>query len=256
MSRRVALRWRAGREALVRIAGAAGAFAPLTGVVSAHGNPATGSGPAVSAGFAVALCAAASLAGGLLVARRVENRGATPRALGALLFALGFLAAALALGEDLGAASVGTAAGIGLAAAGIRGRKTSGSACGGCADATFAAVALHRAVEGALLAAVAATGAAVGVVAALVLAGHATVETAAVGGVYAADGGRRAIAAVIGVQAAFVAGAAAGGLAVAALPPSVRVAALGLSGGLLTTAGVLAARRPAPVGEIDVAARA
>jgi hypothetical protein len=214
----------------VRAAPVAVGVAALSVPVTAHGAPAAAVGLTLPA--AVAASVGASLLGGglvLAVASRRSIRGAVPP----LLLALGGLAAVLALDAD-SAALLGLGAGGALVVA-TRGRALSD--CGACADATLGAVTLHRALEGVVLAALYTADAALGLVAAGVLAVHAAAETAAVGSLYASRSRRRAVCAVCLVQLGFVAGVAVGSSALGGVPPAVETGVLAFVGGVLLAAG-------------------
>ncbi|SEO70488.1 hypothetical protein SAMN04487948_104271 [Halogranum amylolyticum] len=208
----------------------------LVGTVAAHDEPATVADGTLSVGAVVALAVGLSLLGGVAVARYVSTSGRETlvRAVGALLVVLGGSAVVVALTERLVVAVVAAVVGMAIAVDVAHGRRL-----GGCADATFGAVLLHRCLEGALLATAATADLAFGLVGAVVVAGHATAETCAVGGLYAAETRRRALLAVGAVQAAFVGGAFAGSAVLSALSPAVRVFLFGLVGGVLLAVGVV-----------------
>jgi hypothetical protein len=211
----------------------------LVGTVAAHDQPTAASGGVLSVGSVVVLAVGLSLLGGVAVARYVSASGRETlvRAVGVLLVVLGGSAVAVALTERTLVASVGAILGVAIAVGVARRRRL-----GGCADATFGAVLLHRALEGALLATAATTGLAFGLVGAVVFAGHAAAETCAVGGLYAAETRRRALLAVSAVQVVFVGGALVGGLVLDAVPPSVRGFLFGVVGGVLLAVGVVEVR--------------
>lgn len=211
----------------------------LVGTVAAHDEPATVADGTLSVGGVVVLAVGLSLLGGVAVARYVSASGRETlvRAVGVLLVVLGGSAVAVSLTERTVVASVGAILGVAVAVGVARRRRL-----GGCADATFGAVLIHRVLEGALLATATTTGLAFGLVGAVVFAGHAAAETCAVGGLYAADARRRALLAVGVIQVVFVGGALVGGMVLSAVPPPVRVFLFGLVGGVLLAVGVVEVR--------------
>jgi hypothetical protein len=215
--------------------------------VAAHDRPvATGEG-ALSLGSLVVLAVGLSLLAGGAVTRYVSDRGRTAllRAVGVLLVVLGGSAVAVAVTDRVVVGGVAAVVGTGLAL-GVGHRRGHD----GCADATLGAVLLHRCLEGALLATAATAGLVVGLVGAVVFAGHAAAETCAVGGLYATGGWRRGVLAVGLVQAAFVGGALGGEAVLATLSPTLRVGLVGLVGGVLLAVGLVessTARSASPV---------
>jgi hypothetical protein len=222
-----------------RVAVALG-VALLSTPTSAHVGTAATTGlpfPHVVAGIVLV-----SLLGGGFVligyGRRPWSNGRA--ALPVLVVVLGAAALALAVTRAATVTLVGLAAGVGVVYfAGDAGVTD----CGVCADATLGAVTLHRGLEGVVLATVYAADAALGLVGALVVAGHAAVETAAVGSLYAAAGGRYALAAVVVVQTGFVVGVAGGAGVVDGVSPTAEAGLLALVGGVLLGVGIREGRR-------------
>lgn len=207
--------------------------------VAAHDHPmATGEG-ALSLELLLVLAVGLSVLGGVVVTRYVSERGRTTlvRAVGVLLVVLGGSAVAVAVTDRVvvGGVAAVVGAGIALAVGHSRGHE-------GCADATLGAVLLHRCLEGALLATAATAGLAVGLVGAVVFAGHAAAETCAVGGLYATGGWRRGVLAVGLVQVALLAGALGGEAVLTTVSPTLRVVLVGLVGGVLLAVGLVESR--------------
>ena len=215
------------RRAITTLLGGAVLATPAV----AHGT----AGRAVGLAFPVVVAASvgASLLGGGLVCSAVDRfprfRGAVPL----LFLALGGLAVALALDGTPVVAGFGLAAGVGVV---YVARDAAVTDCGACADAALGAVTLHRGLEGAVLATVYATDAALGLVGAAVLAADADVETAAVGSLYAAVR-FRALVAVCLLQVGFVGGVAVGWGVVDAVSPAAEAGLLALVGGVLLAVG-------------------
>lgn len=134
-----------------------------------------------------------------------------------------------------GGVTLGLVAGLVVAARG---------GCKQCADLTVGAIAIHRFVEGLLLAGLAVAGASVGVIGTVVLSLHAIIECVAIVGHPTRDS-RQAIAAVALVSVAFVLGAVVGVTALSAVEAVPRVWTGGIVGGLLVAVGVTEFR-PAP----------
>ncbi|WP_318568727.1 hypothetical protein [Salinigranum marinum] len=223
-----------------RAAAAALGVALLSTPSSAHGVTAAATGlsfPLVVAGVVLV-----SLLGGGFVLGAYGRLPWSPgrAALPALVFALGAAALALAVTQAAAATLVGLAAGVGVV---YLARGAAITDCGTCADAALGAVTLHRGLEGVVLATVYAADAALGLVGALLVAGHAAAETAAVGSLYAPAGRRYALAAVLAVQTGFVVGVAAGWGVVAGVSPTAEAGLLALVGGVLLAVGTREARR-------------
>jgi hypothetical protein len=251
------------RRGLVAAVGASATIAPFVtigvGVVSAHETP---SGSA-DRGVAFALLVGFVVVTGLLVGGAIAERAPRwsahdSRATALLLVVLGGWSLAHAAVDEPALAVAGALVGAGATAAtrGVRGTSAGGRGghtdLDGCAEATFGAVSVHRALEGGLLASIYAASAALGLIAAAVFAAHAAAETGAVAALYATGGRRSALAAAAGVQLAFVGGAVAGAAVATAVPPGVRSGVVAAVGGVLVTTGILRAgrtrvrRRPSP----------
>lgn len=232
---------------LLRLGVGTACLVGLSGTAAAHGPHATDGEP-VAFAVVVGLPVVVGLGGGAVALRRVRADQTTPTgrrtgvALGVLLAVLGvtILASAAATSRWFGVAggALGTLSGLWVA----RGHGTRGHGCH--ADVTLGAVSAHRLVEGVALGALYSAGAAVGLLAAVLLAGHTALETAAVSGMYAAGPVRsRAVGAVILVHVGNAVGAVAG-LGVAwALPAWGRALALAAAGGALLVVGAAETRR-------------
>jgi hypothetical protein len=230
----------ARRTAVVTLAAAL-----LSTPATAHGVTAAATGlpfPLVVAGVVLV----SLLGGGVVLVAYGRLPWSVGRvALPLLVFGLGVAALALAVTRATAATVVGLAAGVGVV---YLARDAALTDCGTCADAALGAVTLHRGLEGVVLATVYAADAALGLVGALVVAGHAAAETAAVGSLYATAGRGYALAAVLVVQAGFVVGVAAGWSAVAGVSPTAEAGLLALVGGVLLAVGTREARRRHVVG--------
>jgi len=183
-----------------------------------------------------------------MAVRRIRGAHASPTrhrtgvALGVALVVLGatFAVTAVARSRSLGVAGGAVGVLAGLWATG--GYGTDHRRCH--ADLTLGAVSAHRLLEGLAIGALYASGTAVGLFGAAVVAGHTAVETAAVGGVYAAGPHRsRAVAAILLVQAGYAGGAIAGLGVSDVLPASTMAFALAVAGGALLVAGAVATGR-------------
>lgn len=211
------------------------------GTASAHGPQGHGGEP-VAFAVVVGLPIVAGLAGGAFAIRgwQAEHAGPTGHragiVLGVLLAVLGvtFAVSAATTSRGLGIAGGAVGALVGLWA--LRGV---GAGTPGChADLALGAVSAHRLLEGVAVGALYSTGAAVGMLGAVLLAGHTVLETAAVGGTYAAGPLRsRAVGAVLLVQAGYAVGAFAGLGVADALPVSTRTVVLAVAGGALLIVG-------------------
>jgi hypothetical protein len=101
--------------------------------------------------------------------------------------------------------------------------------------------------EGVVVGALYSSGSVVGLVGAVILAGHTALETAAVGALYASNR-FRAGGAITLVQFSYVAGTVAGLLVVNGVPEALRVAVFALTGGVLLWTGGAAMRHSGTVG--------
>lgn len=223
-----------------RTAAAALGVTYLSTPASAHGGTTAATGlpfPLVVAGVVLV-----SLLGGGFVLGAYGRLPWSPgrAALPVLVFALGAAALALAVTRAAAATLVGLAVGLGVV---YVARDAAITDCGTCADAALGAVTLHRGLEGVVLATVYAADAALGLVGAVVVAGHAAAETAAVGSLYATAGRRYAIAAILVVQTGFVGGVAAGWGVLVGVSPTAEAGLLALVGGVLLAVGTREARR-------------
>jgi hypothetical protein len=91
-------------------------------------------------------------------------------------------------------------------------------------------------LEGIVLGALYSTGAVVGLIGAITIAGHTALETTAVGGLFASHR-VQASSAIVLVQVGYASGAAAGVAIADTTPTPVRIVALALAGGILLGAG-------------------
>lgn len=233
-----------GARSVVRLCIGIGAAGVLvwSGTAGAHGGGAHG-GPPIALTVVLWVPVVAGLVGGVLAVRyharatSVAARRRTARWLGLLLVALGGTAVIAALAEQLLLGAAGACAGLATARWFAGRHDAVRPASGHHADLAFGVVCVHRFLEGVALGTLYAASAAVGAVGAAVVAGHAALETAAVAGLYAHDR-LRGIAAAVLVQVGYPLGAIAGIGVGAAIPAPVRVAAIGLVGGVLIVAGV------------------
>lgn len=224
--------WTVGLLAASQTANAHGAFG--------HG------GTSVAFALVVALPVVAGLVGGAFVVRR--RRGDRPTAGAGVGMPLAFLLVALGVTFALGAMIQRLSLGIaGCAIGGFAALLATGRwevfdhRCD--AEIALGAVSLHRLFEGLVIGALYATGAAVGLVGALVVTGHTALETAAVGGFRRRK--RDSVPARIAVvQLCYAIGAVVGLGVATAVPSSIQVAALALSGGALLGLGAVEVERP------------
>lgn len=223
-----------------RAAVAALGIAFLSTPASAHGTTAVVRGlsfPLVVAGVVLV----SLLGGGFVLVAYGRLPWSTGRAaLPVLVFVLGAAALALAVTRSAAATLVGLTAGVGVV---YFARDAAITDCGICADAALGAVTLHRGLEGVVLATVYAADAALGLVGALVVAGHAAAETAVVGSLYTTAGRWYALTAVLVVQTGFVVGVAAGWGVVVSVSPTAEASLLALVGGVLLAVGTQVVRR-------------
>jgi len=229
-----------GATALLAVASSAGA-------VRAHGVG--GGGGTVGFTAVVGLAVAAGVVAGLTAGVRGGSAGTCGwpgRVVGPGLAVLGVLAAVTALTRFPVVGTGCLLAGAAVTAAVFRRQHAPGGGRAACARATLGAVTAHRVVEGVSLAAVYATGSALGLAGAAILAGHATAETAAVGGLFGAVSRTRAALAVGVVQAGFLAGAVGGLAGTTGLPPVPTNGVVALAGGTLLVVGAAETRGYSP----------
>lgn len=231
-----------GRQRLLlRLGVVAAGLVGFPGTASAHGPRGHGGEP-VAFAVVVGLPIVAGLAGGAFAVRgrRAERTNPTGHRAGIVL---GVLLAVLGVTFAVSAATtsrwLGIAGGAAGALVGLWALRGFGAGAPGChADLALVAVSAHRLLEGAAVGALYSTGAAVGLLGAVLLAGHTALETAAVGGTYAAGPLRsRAVGAVLLVQTGYAVGAFAGLGAAHALPVSTRTVVLAVAGGALLIVG-------------------
>lgn len=226
----------------------------VAGTATAHGAVDGVEGP-VTFAFVVGLPVVAGLLGGF-GSIRLRNAAAgragdrlTRGSFGLLLAGLGVTLALDADVWDRQVAAVGLTVGV-VGVAWVAGRGSRVPGCRGHDHLTVVALGVHRVIEGLLLGALYATGAVVGLVAAVVVAGHAALETAAIGGSLGSRE-RWARVAVVFVQVGFGVGAAVGVAVGASVPEPLRVAAPALAGGVLLAVGSTAAWRSLSRGHRD-----
>lgn len=202
----------------------------------------------------------AGLLGGLVAVqycgrrRPVRPDSLSGGVVGLLITGLG-VASLLAVGGQLWLSVAGAIVGAATARSFENGETGSRPGCGTHAGLTLGTISVHRLFEGVIIGTLYAADAAVGLVGAVVLAGHASLETAAVGGLYAGMQPRISVVGTVGlVQACYLVGTVAGlGVAVA-VPPSARTFALAVMAGVLLVVGAgetqrsITAGRPAPSG--------
>lgn len=238
-----------GARRVVRLGIGAGSVLVWSGTASAHGGGGYG-GPPIALPVVLWVPVVAGLIGGVLpvcyraLSTSVSERHRTSRGLGLLLVVLGGTAAIAALAEHLLLGAVGGYVGAATARwfAGRQGVVSPEP--GHHADLAFGVVFAHRFLEGVALGTLYLANAAVGAVGAAVVAGHAALETAAVGGLYAPNR-LRGIAAAVLVQIGYPLGAVAGLGVGTSIPAPVRIASIGVVGGILLVAGVEEMNLPA-----------
>lgn len=191
------------------------------------------------------LPAFAGLAGGVMAVRyrrRVTSGPSdrhSPVAVGLLIVALGIASLLSALEGHSWLLAAGVIFGAVTALRFERGETAFEAGCGNHAELTLGAISTHRLLEGVLVGTLYTAGEVVGLVGAIVLAGHAALETAAVGGLYGTARGRiRVVGAIVLVQAGYVVGLIAGLGVLGAIPVSARAFMLALMGGVLLIVGV------------------
>jgi hypothetical protein len=241
------MRWTRGRTALVRLTTAVPvALIVVPATVRAHGTAADGG---VGVPFWVVVAAAVGvgvLAGGAVLLTGVSLGPRVlarfDRLVGVLLVVLGLALAVTAVGESPTLAIAGVAGG-GVVAWSVSARTGRSHH----ANLTFVALGTHRVIEGAVLAVLYLAGAAVGTLAALLVAGHVAIEAAAVAGLYVttdtAPG--RVLLAIALLQIGFGIGIIGGAVLTTAVPAAVRVVVMAVSAGVLLVVGnVEATGRP------------
>lgn len=200
----------------------------------------------------------AGLVGGMIAVRYYRRQRSAPPnrlsggAIGLLLVGLGVSSLLSAIGGHPWLSAAGVVVGGATALASAIGGPVSRHGCRNHADLTLGAVTIHRLLEGVVIGTLYAAGAAVGLVGAVVLAGHATLETAAIGGLTAGTQQRIFVVGAVGlVQVSYLVGAIAGlGVAVE-VPGPARTFALAVVGGALIVVGAgktdrsITAARPA-----------
>lgn len=211
-------------------------FVGVSGSAVAHGGAGHGEGTipfivVVGGPVAIGLAAGVIVCQGRWRLSRVGGAWFTSLA-GLGLVGLGATLALAAIGEGDGLA-IG---GLGVLVALLFARHGGSVGTRGHADLTLGAVSIHRLVEGVALGALYSSGVLVGLLATLVIAGHAAVETAAVSGLYHKYW-VQAVAAAVLVQVGYVIGALIGFGVVDVVPPAIQGSASALAGGLLVGIG-------------------
>lgn len=222
----------------------------VSGTARAHGSIGHGGEP-VAFAFVIGLPVLAGLGVGAVVvtnrwgrwAHGVDHRAGV--ALGILLVALGVMLARAAvtesrqLGMAIGAIGVLMALWMG-SHEGTLGRVEP-------AEITLGAISVHRFVEGVALGALYDNGIVLGLVAAVVIAGHTAIESAAVGGLYN-NLRYQAIGAVALIQIGYVVGALVGVGGTILVPQAVRIGSTAMAGGILLGIGLHETRHSINVG--------
>ncbi|WP_458188694.1 hypothetical protein [Haladaptatus sp. NG-WS-4] len=220
----------------------------VVGVTPAHAHGTAGHGGApVTFAVVLGLPIVAGLVGGVVIVRgrnethRTEGTHPSGVSLGLLLVILGITFSGTAISRSL---SLGIGSGIvGLLSVrlAVNSRTSDRRDHRSHANLSLGAVSTHRLLEGIVLGGLYSSGAAVGLLGAVVIAGHTAFETIAVGGLYAPHRLRIAGAVVL-VQAGFTVGAIVGVAVSGTVPPSVHTIALALVGGILLGIGLNEAR--------------
>lgn len=246
------------RRSLRRLGvGVAGTVA-LSATARAHGagRGALGSGDgAASFLIVLGLPACAGLVGGVVAVGSCGRSRSEPLArrsggaVGLLLVGIGGASLLAAATGHLWVSAAGGFVGGATAMWFDDGDAASEIGCGTHAELTLGAIIAHRLLEGVALGALYTTGAAIGLVAAAVLAGHATLETAAVGGLYAGTKRRvRVVGAVVLVQVGYLVGTAVGLEVAGEVPGSANTFVLAVVGGVLLLVGAREAERSVAAG--------
>lgn len=243
-----------GKRLVVRLGVVMAGVVGLSGPASAHGPHGYGGEP-VTFAVVLGLPIVAGLGGGAFAVRQCRagrSKPAGSRAsvvVGSLLVVLGVSFVATAMTENLSLGITGGAVGVLLAlwAAGHDGRVNRGFH----AELTIGAVSMHRLLEGVALGALYSSSTAVGLLGAVVIAGHAAVETAAVGGL-SSQYQHHAVGAVGVVQVGYGVGVLTGIGVATTVPPSVLIGSVALAGGILFGIGVNETRHLPVVGRLDL----
>lgn len=232
------LHWLSRRVVLAVSIGSMGLLTFSIAVRAHEAHPYHGDAPmTIGAVLAISVIAGLSIGGTIVV---VETRrwqripDGIGRSFGPVLVMVGLTYAVPAVQESVIQSAIGGLGGgiaIWLLSTRTRGRHH--------VTGTVSAILVHRIVEGVILAAGYLAGSTVGLVGALIIAGHASIESAAVGGFAASEGWVRAIIAVLIVQVGFVAGAIVGSTTVVAYPGQFHVFLLAGGAGALCVIGVI-----------------
>ncbi len=228
---------------LTRVVLLATGLVAASATVSAHtAHDTGGAGSGVAFAVVLGLPIVAGLVGGVVTVRhrmRTCSSGTSRRSnLAFGVFLLGLAAASVLTALTMGVwlSIAGVIAGV-IAALWFATRSGRGAGrCRGHAELTFGGLFLHRLLEGLLVGALYSTGAAVGVLGAVAIAGHTTLETAAVGGVYAPYR-LQGLLAVALVQVGYAVGGLFGVGVGETVPPSARILSLAFAGGVLLLVG-------------------
>lgn len=191
------------------------------------------------------LPALAGLVGGAAAVRYCGRKTSAPTdrlssgAVGVLVVGLGIASLFSAMVGHRWLSVAGVIVGVAIALQFQGGETAPEAGRGTHAELALGAISTHRLLEGVLVGTLYAAGAAVGLVGAIALAGHAALETATVGGLYVTTRRRIRVAGVIVfVQVGYVVGAVAGLGVAGAVPVSARTFVLAAVGGLLLVVGV------------------
>lgn len=234
------------KRLLVRLA--VGFAALVVGVVPVHAHGTAGHGGVpVASAVVLGLPIVAGFVGGAVVVRgrngthRSEGTHPSRSGPGFLLVVLGITFSGTAISRSL---SLGIGGGIvGLLSVwwAVTSRTSDRRDRRSHANLSLGAVSTHRLLEGIVLGGLYSTGTAVGLLGAVVIAGHTAFETIAVGGLYVPHRLRIAGAVVL-VQAAYAVGAIVGIAVSGTVPPPVQTIAPALAGGILIGIGLDEAR--------------
>lgn len=234
------------RHLLVRLCVGGVGLGVVSTTASAHeyGHSAGYGGAAASFVVVLGLPIFAGLAGGIAAVRyrrlreSVITDGGSSIVVGLLLVGLGAASLLSAVIGHLWLSVAGGIIGVVLALWFVGSRAVSEFGCGNHAEITFGVISIHRLFEGVVLGTLYSTGAAVGLLGAVVLAGHTALETAAVGGLFATIPGRtRAAGTIALVQVVYIIGAVIGLGVASTVPVSIRTLVLAVVGGALLTVG-------------------
>lgn len=212
----------------------------------AHGTAGHGGTP-VTFAVVLGLPIVAGLVGGVVMVRgrnethRTAGTHPSGVGLGLLLVGLGITFSGTAISRSLSLGIGGGIVGLVSVRWAVNSRTSDRRGHRSHANLSLGAVSTHRLLEGVVLGGLYSSGAAVGLLGAVVIAGHTAFETIAVGGLYAPHRLRIAGAVVL-VQAGYTVGAIVGIAVSGTVPLPVHTIALALVGGILLGIGLNEAR--------------